>query len=440
MCKAKRLYTWEELSEHRTSDDLYVAIRGKVYDVSKFKLSHPGGVDTLLLSGGRDATQVFEMYHPFKVKELLHKYEVGALVSNELPTFLDPNEFFTTVKSRVENYFKQTKQNPKYNHWMIMRYLCIFGVVGLSWALTLYTDSLIAQLLLCIPLGFACAMVGLMPMHDSSHFSFTHNPKIWFYLGASHDFINGASWLCWMYQHVLGHHPYTNIDGADPDIVTSEKDVRRIKKSQPWYSFYVNQHIYVPMLYAVLGVKTRIQDVSIIFGSKMNGAIRVNDSSHMQAVTFWMGKAFFIAYRFLLPLALGMSLGRVFGLFFLSDAVTSYWLALTFQANHVVDEVAWPEVDSKGNILRDWAEHQVDTTQDYAHQSWFWNVFSGALNHQTTHHIFPQVNQYYYPEISPIVRNTAKEFNVPYHYKETYLEAIGGHVQHLYNLGNPKLD
>ena len=22
-------------------------------------------------------------------------------------------------------------------------------------------------------------------------------------------------------QHVLGHHPYTNIDGADPDIVTA---------------------------------------------------------------------------------------------------------------------------------------------------------------------------------------------------------------------------
>jgi fatty acid desaturase len=59
----------------------------------------------------------------------------------------------------------------------------------------------------------------------------------------------------------------------------------------------------------------------------------------------------------------------------------------------------------------------VDTTQDYAHDSWFWNVFSGALNHQTTHHIFPGVNQYYYPQISPIIQKTAKEFNVPYHYK-----------------------
>jgi fatty acid desaturase len=78
-------------------------------------------------------------------------------------------------------------------------------------------------------------------MHDASHFSVTHNPLVWKYLGAGHDFFNGASYLVWLYQHMLGHHPYTNIDGADPDIVTSEKDVRRIKESQPWYSFYINQ-------------------------------------------------------------------------------------------------------------------------------------------------------------------------------------------------------
>lgn len=25
----------------------------------------------------------------------------------------------------------------------------------------------------------------------------------------------------WIHQHVIGHHSYTNIDGADPDIVTA---------------------------------------------------------------------------------------------------------------------------------------------------------------------------------------------------------------------------
>ena len=60
---------------------------------------------------------------------------------------------------------------------------------------------------------------------------------------------------------------------------------------------------------------------------------------------------------------LGMSVWRAIGLFCLCDAVTSYWLALTFQANHVVEEVDWPAPDADGKITRDWAEHQVDTTQ-----------------------------------------------------------------------------
>lgn len=40
-------------------------------------------------------------------------------------------------------------------------------------------------------------------------------------VGSVHDVFQGASILAWMYQHTLGHHPYTNIDGADPDIVTA---------------------------------------------------------------------------------------------------------------------------------------------------------------------------------------------------------------------------
>ena len=54
-----------------------------------------------------------------------------------------------------------------------------------------------------------------------SHFAVTHKPWVWKLVGSVHDFYNGASIHVWRYQHVLGHHPFTNIDGADPDIVTA---------------------------------------------------------------------------------------------------------------------------------------------------------------------------------------------------------------------------
>jgi len=439
MCLSKqREYALSDLRDVHGEGRLLVAVREKVLDLTEFSLRHPGGEHVLSLSAGRDATQVFETYHPLSVMPMLDKFCVGRLVSHELPTFPEPGPFFRTVKERVEEHFRTTGKDPKWSPWMAVRYFFIFGTIFTAWLLTLCVDSLPLQLLLQLPLGFCCALVGLMPMHDSSHLSFSHSPCVWRTLGHSHDFVNGASYVVWMYQHVLGHHPYTNIDGADPDIVTSENDVRRIKLSQPWFVFYLQQHIYVPLLYAVLGIKTRLQDIQIMYFTKMNGAITVNNIGRQDELLFWMGKAFFVAYRFLLPLALGLSFGRVLALFAVSDAITSYWLALTFQANHVVGEVEWPLPNSKGMVERDWAEHQVATTQDYAHDSWFWNVFSGALNHQTTHHLVPWVLQYHYPAVTPIIRKTCEEFGVKFNYKATFGEALGSHINFLHSMGQEK--
>lgn len=89
-----------------------------------------------------------------------------------------------------------------------------------------------------------------------------------------------------------------------------------------------------------------------------------------------------------------VSFGKITLLFLLSDAISSYWLALLFQANHVVTNVEWPLPDSNNFVDKDWAEMQVVTAQDYAHQSWFWTNISGALNYQVVHHLFPQVGGY----------------------------------------------
>ncbi len=78
---------------------------------------------------------------------------------------------------------------------------------------------------------------------------------------------------------------------------------------------------------------------------------------------------------------------------------------------------------------------QVATTQDYATNSWFWTVFTGALNHQTTHHLFPGIIQSHYPKITPILAQTCKEFGLPYHCKNSFKEALGCHIGHLKNLG-----
>ena len=63
------------------------------------------------------------------------------------------------------------------------------------------------------------------------------------------------------------------------------------------------------------------------------------------------------------------------------------------------------------------------------------NWFTGGLNHQVEHHIFPNISHIHYTKISEIVRNTAKEFNLPYHEYETTRSAIKAHFLHLKQMG-----
>ena len=51
----------EELSKHNSKESCWVAIKGKVIDVTGFLKDHPGGMKTLLKQGGKESTEVFEV-------------------------------------------------------------------------------------------------------------------------------------------------------------------------------------------------------------------------------------------------------------------------------------------------------------------------------------------------------------------------------------------
>lgn len=57
--------------------DCWVAVHGKVYDVTKFLSSHPGGKKVLLKASGTDASKQFDAFHSASV---MVKYGPGLLV------------------------------------------------------------------------------------------------------------------------------------------------------------------------------------------------------------------------------------------------------------------------------------------------------------------------------------------------------------------------
>jgi cytochrome b involved in lipid metabolism len=76
---AKTGFTASEVAEHSTPDDCWLILEGKVYEVTEFIPSHPGG-KAILKGCGKDATQMFAG-HPESAKAMKEKYYIGDLKS-----------------------------------------------------------------------------------------------------------------------------------------------------------------------------------------------------------------------------------------------------------------------------------------------------------------------------------------------------------------------
>ena len=55
----------QEISRHCQLHDGWIALRGKVYNISPYVAYHPGGQSILKPVLGKDATAAFEKYHPW---------------------------------------------------------------------------------------------------------------------------------------------------------------------------------------------------------------------------------------------------------------------------------------------------------------------------------------------------------------------------------------
>ena len=74
-------YTKDEVSKHKTQDDLWLIIDGAVYDVTEYVDEHPGGVAAIMKNAGGDASEGFHgPQHPSRVMDIVDEYKIGTLV------------------------------------------------------------------------------------------------------------------------------------------------------------------------------------------------------------------------------------------------------------------------------------------------------------------------------------------------------------------------
>ncbi|KAL1304014.1 hypothetical protein AAFC00_000455 [Neodothiora populina] len=70
-------YSLEEVAKHNKKDDLWIAVKGVVMNVTDWVDEHPGGPQALFSHMGKDASEEFEMLHD---DEVIPKYAAGIVI------------------------------------------------------------------------------------------------------------------------------------------------------------------------------------------------------------------------------------------------------------------------------------------------------------------------------------------------------------------------
>lgn len=350
------------------------------------------------------------------------------------PLFSGRSEFYSTLRERVDDSLKDvSRRGGGRSQAKAVIFLVGYAVNLLAIITVPYPEM---QVALFVSWGVIHAGVGFNIFHDSVHGSFSSSMmtnRLVAFLSCS---LLGVSRYFWYHKHNVLHHRYSNVNGWDDDLET--RGSLRLSPGQSWSMRYRFQHIYAPLVYSLTTFEwIFIKDFVQYFTLEMNRNQSVPPMNKRDHMEFWASKSAYILIVIILPLGF-MSPGYFLAGFVLLHLTLSLVLASIFQLAHVTALCAFPEPDRGSRMMgTDWAIHQMKTTADFSTDNKWITWFSGGLNYQVEHHLFPQVNHVHYPMINRILVRTAREFNVPYCCYPTYVEALAGHLRALKRLNVP---
>jgi acyl-lipid (7-3)-desaturase (Delta-4 desaturase) len=272
---------------------------------------------------------------------------------------------------------------------------------------------------LAIVYGISQALIGLNVQHDANHGAASKNPWINDVLGLGADFIGGSKWL-WMEQHWT-HHAYTNHNANDPDSFGAEpfmlfNDYPLGDRRRTWIHGFQAFYYMVVLAGYWLSSVFNLE----IFDLRQRGALGVGfqmDSDYIKD-----RRKYAIALRLLYIYVNAVvpfqhhdfmtALGHVM----LMGVSSSLTLAVLFSLSHNfenVDRDPTKQAREKGEPVC-WFKSQVETSSTYGG---FWaGCFTGGLNFQVEHHLFPRMSSAWYPYIAPKVREICAKHGVRYAY------------------------
>jgi linoleoyl-CoA desaturase len=349
-------------------------------------------------------------------------------------TFNNKNStFFNVLKGKVDAYFESNNIKQTGNYKLYIKTTLLFISVAVLYTfLVFFTPPTWVSILLCCLMGVNLAGIGFNIMHDGAHGSFSTKTWVNELMGYSLNMMGGSVYL-WKHKHNVNHHSFTNIEGMDDDI--DIKPWIRVHDEQKKYWFHRFQHIYWVVLYGVTYLLwIFFQDFQKYFTGKV-GETPFRKMDVKEHIIFWASKLLYVGVALVLPIFSVGLLQTIVG-YSIVAFVCGIIIAVVFQLAHVVENASFSTPDTEVYKIDDeWAVHQIKTTANFATKSKIVSWFTGGLNFQVEHHLFPRISHIHYPKISELVKETCAQFNISYLEFPTVYSAVRSHVMHLKHVG-----
>lgn len=346
-------------------------------------------------------------------------------------------EFTRQLRERVNRYFVDRQISRYGNAGMVVKTIFMLSLYFVPYLLMV--TGLLQNfwlLYLCWALmGFGSAGIGLSIMHDANHRSYSNNQVINKYFGYMLNVIGGFA-PTWNIQHNILHHGYTNIDGYDDDINPGK--MLRFSPKKPRYRIHRYQHIYAWFLYGLMTFTWVIdKDFVQLNEYKREGMLKLQNKSYGKLLAeLIVSKIIYYTYILVIPiLLLPIAWWWILIMFFTMHFIAGVTLGTVFQSAHVVPTSEYPLPDEEGALKNSWTIHQMLTTANFAPRSRIFSWYIGGLNYQIEHHLFPNICHVHYRKIAGIVKETAKDFGIPYNVQPSFVRAVVSHGKMLRQLG-----
>lgn len=342
----------------------------------------------------------------------------------------DQAPFLDQLQQKVDAYFTENNLNRWGNYKIYLKTaFFLSAAVALYIWLVFFTPSTWWALLGCSLLGLVFAGIGFNVMHDSAHGSFSNRTWVNNLMSYSLNAMGGDVHL-WKTKHNIVHHSFTNVEGLDDDI--DIQPFMRLHKEQKRYGIHRFQHIYAFLLYSInYSLWVFYFDFKKYFSMKV-GATKLRKYSFTDHLSFWLTKLTYVVLFIGLPIW-SVGLGATLLGYLTMTIVCGLMIAIVFQLAHVVEDTTFPAPQKK--METEWAVHQILTTSNFAVGNKLVSWYTGGLNHQVEHHLFPRISHVHYPALSKIVKETCQAFGIPYNEHPTVLSAVRSHVVHLRRIG-----